>query len=53
MTLEEYLARPFKYDGSGEPWPIKEIWRDLTRAQRREIAQKLKKGIVPDITQYL
>lgn len=53
MSLEEYLARPFKYDGKGNPWPIKEIWRDLTRAQCREITQRLKKGQVPDITHYL
>lgn len=53
MTLKQYLDRPFKYDGNGEPWLIKEIWRELTRAQRREIQQKLKKGIIPDIISYL
>ena len=53
MTLEEYKAQPFKYDGQCNPVPISEIWNDLTRAQRREIQRQLKRGRVPDIMNYL
>ena len=53
MTREEYLNLPFKYDGGCQPVYIKEIWKDLHRKSRREIERKLKKGIVPNITEYL
>ena len=53
MTKEEYLNLPFKYDGNSQPVLIKEIWCDLPRKIRREIERKLKKGLKPDITNYL
>ena len=53
MTLEEYLSKPFKYDGNCEPVPISEIWMDIPRKDRREIQRLLKKGKVPEIIDYL
>ena len=51
MTIEEYKAQPFKYDGN--PVPISEIWGWLTRNQRREITTLVHKGKNPDITNYI
>lgn len=53
MTLKEYKAQPFKYDGFGNPVPISEIWGWLTRKERREITTLVKKGKNPDITKYI
>ena len=53
MTLEEYLNKPFKYDGNGKPVPISDIWMDIPRARRRTIQRLLKKGEVPNIVDYL
>ena len=53
MTIEEYKAQPFKYDGNSNPVPISEIWGLLTRRQRKEIATLVKKGKNPDITKYI
>ena len=49
MTIEEYKAQVFKYDGNGTPVPISEIWSWLTRKQRREITTLVYKGKNPDI----
>lgn len=53
MTLEEYKQQPFKTDGNGNEIPISEVWDDLSRQSRREIARMLKKGKKPDIVDYL
>jgi hypothetical protein len=53
MTIEEYKAQPFKYDGDCNPVPISEIWSDLSRRDRREIERHVKKGKNPDITNYI
>ena len=53
MTIEEYKAQPFKYDGNGNPVPISEIWIWLTRKQRREITNLVHKGKNTDIMKYL
>ena len=53
MTLEEYKAQPFKYDGECKPGPISEIWPDLSRHDRREIERLVKKGKNPKITDYI
>lgn len=53
MTIEEYKAQPFKYDGNGNPVAISEIWSWLTRKQRREIERLVKKGKNPDIMKYI
>lgn len=53
MTIEEYKAQPFKYDGKSNPVPISEIWGWLTRRQRREITTLVHKGKNPDIMKYL
>ena len=53
MTIEEYKAQPFKYDGNGNPVPISEIWIWLTRKQRRDITTLVHKGKNPDIMKYL
>lgn len=53
MTIEEYKAQPFKYDGNGNPVPISDIWGWLTRKQRREITTLVHKGKNPDIMEYI
>jgi hypothetical protein len=53
MTIEEYKAQPFKYDGDGNPVPISEIWADLSRRDRREIERLVKRGKNPDIMKYI
>lgn len=53
MTIEEYKAQPFKYDGECKPVTISEIWMNLARQERREIRRQLKKGKNPDIMNYL
>lgn len=53
MTIEEYKAQPFKYDGNCNPVPISEIWGWLTRKERREITTLVHKGKNPDITKYI
>ena len=54
MTIEEYKAQPFKYDGECKPVPISEIWNSwLTRKQRREITTLVRKGKNPDIMNYI
>lgn len=53
MTIEEYKAQPFKYDGECKPVPINEIWPDLPRHDRREIERLVKKGKNPDIMKYI
>ena len=53
MTLEEYKAQPFKYDGECKPVPISEIWPDLPRCDRRKIERLVKKGKNPDIMNYI
>ena len=53
MTLAEYKAKPFKYDGECRPVPISEIWDNLPRKERREIERLVKKGKNPNITDYL
>lgn len=53
MTIEEYKAQPFKYDGECKPVPISEIWPDLLRRDRRKIERLVKKGKNPDILNYL
>ena len=54
MTIEEYKAQPFKYDGNCNPVPISEIWYSwLTRKQRREITTLVHKGKNPDIMKYI
>lgn len=54
MTLEEYKAQHFKYDGNCNPVPIGEIWNSwLTRKQRREITAIVRKGKNPDIMKYI
>lgn len=53
MTIEEYKAQPFKYDGECKPVPISEIWGLLTRRQRREIERLVHKGKNPDIMSYI
>lgn len=53
MTIEEYKAQPFKYDGNCNPVPISEIWSDIPRKDRREIERLVKKGKNPDITKYI
>lgn len=53
MTIEEYKAQPFKYDGNCNPIPISEIWPDIPRKDRREIERLVKKGKNPDIMNYV
>ena len=53
MTIEEYKAQPFKYDGECKPVPISESWRDLPRRKRREIDRLVKKGKNPDILKFI
>lgn len=53
MTIEEYKAQPFKYDGECKPVPISEIWPDLPRRTRREIERLVKKGKSPNIMNFL
>ena len=53
MTIEEYKAQPFKYDGNCNPVSISEIWGWLTRKQRREITTLVRKGKNPDIMKYV
>ena len=53
MTIEEYKAQPFKYDGNGSPVPISEIWGWLTRKQRRVITTLVHKGKNPDIMKFI
>ena len=53
MTIEEYKAQPFKYDGECNPVMIGEIWTELSRRDRREIERLVKKGKNPDIMDYL
>lgn len=52
MTIEEYKAQPFKYDGECKPVPISAIWGGLSRRTRREIERLVKKGKIPDIQDY-
>lgn len=52
MTISEYKAQPFKYDGDCKPVPISAIWPDLSRRDRREIERLVKKGKNPDIMNY-
>lgn len=53
MTIEEYKAQPFKYDGNCNPVPISEIWPDILRKDRRKIERLVKKGKNPDIIKYI
>jgi len=53
MTIEEYKAQPFKYDGNCNPIPISEIWSWLTRKQRREITALVHKGKNPNIMEFI
>ena len=53
MTIEEYKAQPFKYDGECKPIPISEIWPNLSRRERREIERLVREGKNPDIMRYL
>lgn len=53
MTIEEYKAQPFKYDGNCNPVPIADVWMSLTRSERREIIRLVKKGKNPNIVDYL
>ena len=53
MTIEEYKAQPFKYDGDCKPVPIGDIWTDLPRRDRREIERLVKKGKNPKSTDYI
>ena len=53
MTIEEYKAKPFKYDGECKPIQISEIWQDIPRRDRREIERLVKKGKSPDIMKFI
>lgn len=53
MTIEEYKAQPFKYDGECNPVPISEIWADIPRKDRREIEHLVKKGKNPNFLDYI
>lgn len=53
MTIEEYKAQPFKYDGECKPVPISEIWPDLPRRDRRKIERLVKNGKNPDIMRFI
>ena len=52
MTIEEYKAQVFKYDGKG-PVTIGDEWPYLPRATRREIERLVKKGKNPDMRDYV
>ena len=52
MTIEEYKAQVFKYDGKG-PVTIGDEWPYLPRATRREIERLVKKGKEPDFLDYV
>ena len=52
MTIEEYKAQVFKYDGNG-PVTIGDEWPYLLRAVRREIERLVKKGKNPDIMRFI
>ena len=53
MTIEEYKAQPFKYDGECKEVTIGDIWLTLSRKQRRQVEKLVKKGLNPDINDYL
>jgi hypothetical protein len=44
MTLEEWLDQPFKTDGLGEYVTNREFYSSISRAKRKYIASRLKKG---------
>jgi|GEM_PF-3181615 len=53
MTIEEYKAQPFKYDGEAKPVTIGDEWPYLSRRTRREIKRQVKKGKNPNILDYV
>ena len=53
MTIDEYKAQPFKYDGECKPVPISEMWSELDRRTRREIERLAKTGRNPNIMDYI
>ena len=44
MTLEEWLDLPFKTDGLGDYVTNREFYSSISRAKRKYIASRLKKG---------
>lgn len=53
MTIEEYKAQVFKYDGNSEPVTIGDVWNTISRHNRRMIERLVKKGKNPDIMNYI
>lgn len=52
MTIEEYKAQVFKYDGNG-PVTIGDIWGEIPRAGRRMIERIVRQGGNPDVLDFL
>ena len=53
MTIEEYKAQPFKYDGNCNPVPISEIWPDIPRGNRTHNTNKKREKAISEMKEAL
>ena len=53
MTIEEYKAQVFKYDGEAKPVTIGDIWGEIPRVGRRMIERIVRQGGNPDVLDFL